>query len=74
MTKAHGAFSAKTFEACPEGSGVTLADFRAYMPSHVYIFTPCREVWTGASVDARLPRQPVLARMGSPSATSTANA
>ena len=66
MTKAHGAFSAKTFEACPEGSGVTLADFCAYMPSHVYIFTPCREVWTGASVDARLPRQPVLGKNGQP--------
>ena len=49
-----------------EGSGVTVADFRAYMPSHVYIFVPCREIWTMAGVDARLPPQPVLDKNGLP--------
>ena len=39
-----------------EGRGVTLDDFVAYMPSHSYIFTPCREIWRGASVNCRLPR------------------
>ena len=34
--------------------GVTLADFRAYMPEHKYIFTPARELWPAASVNARL--------------------
>jgi hypothetical protein len=50
----------------PEGRGVTLDDFVAYMPMHAYIFTPCREVWAGASVNARLPRVPVLDRHGLP--------
>ena len=50
----------------PEGRGVTLDDFVAYMPMHSYIFTPCREVWAGASVNARLPRVPVLDRHGQP--------
>jgi hypothetical protein len=39
-----------------EGRGVTIDDFVAYMPMHAYIFTPCREIWAGASVNARLPR------------------
>jgi len=25
------------------GIGVTIDDFIAYMPSHIYFFTPCRE-------------------------------
>jgi Family of unknown function (DUF5906) len=50
----------------PEGHGVALDDFVAYMPMHSYIFTPCREVWAGASVNARLPRVPVLDRHGQP--------
>jgi hypothetical protein len=28
----------------------------AYMPQHVYIFTPCREPWPAASINARLVR------------------
>jgi hypothetical protein len=51
---------------CPDGRGVTLADFVAYLPSHVYIFTPCRETWIGVSVNARLPRVPVLDKGGRP--------
>src|SRR6516164_2231471 len=43
-----------------EGRGVTLDDFFAYMPMHVYIFTPCREIWVGASINARLSRMRVL--------------
>jgi hypothetical protein len=35
--------------------GVTLDDFYAYMPVHKYIFTPSRELWPAASVDARIP-------------------
>jgi hypothetical protein len=50
----------------PEGRGVALEDFVAYMPMHSYIFTPCREIWAGASVNARLPRVPVLNRFGQP--------
>ena len=50
----------------PEGRGVALGDFVAYMPMHSYIFTPCREIWAGASVNARLPRVPLLDRHGLP--------
>jgi hypothetical protein len=49
-----------------EGRGVTLDDFVAYMPMHAYIFTPCREVWAGASVNARLQRMPLLDQYGQP--------
>jgi hypothetical protein len=53
-------------EPCPEGSGVTIEDFVAYMPTHSYIFRPCRELWPSASINARLPRQPVLTKTGKP--------
>ena len=32
----------------------------AYMPQHVYIFTPCREPWPAASINARLGKVPVV--------------
>ncbi len=35
---------------------VTLADFRAYMPMHQYIFVPSGELWPASSVNARLSR------------------
>ena len=59
-------FTEDVSEPCPEGRGVTIDDFVAYLPSHVYIFTPCREVWTGVGVNARLPRMPVLTKAGKP--------
>ncbi|MBN2372083.1 MAG: toprim domain-containing protein [Vicinamibacteria bacterium] len=34
---------------------VTLDDFYAYMPMHLYIFAPTRDMWPGASVNARIP-------------------
>ena len=49
-----------------EGSGVTIDDFVAHMPSHHYIFTPCREPWPAASVNSRLPRVMVLDTNGAP--------
>ena len=64
MKKTQAGFSAKQFDPSPEGSGVTIDDFVAYAPSHVYIFTPCREPWTGASVNTRLARMPVLTKTG----------
>jgi hypothetical protein len=36
------------------GEGVSLDDFNAYMPAHSYIFTPSREMWPAASVNARI--------------------
>jgi Family of unknown function (DUF5906) len=50
----------------PEGRGITIDDFVAYLPSHVYIFTPCREVWTGVSVNSRLGKVLVLTKAGKP--------
>jgi hypothetical protein len=41
--------------ARPEiSAGVTLADFRAYMPQHNYIYAPTRELWPAKSVNSRL--------------------
>jgi hypothetical protein len=40
--------------------GVSLNDFYAYMPLHSYIYAPCRELWPGASVNARVPPIPVF--------------
>jgi hypothetical protein len=59
-------FNEEITEPCAEGSGVTIDDFVAYMPTHVYIFTPCREPWAGTSVNARLPSVPVLGKNGRP--------
>jgi uncharacterized protein DUF5906 len=59
-------YTEEVSEACPEGRGVTLKDFCAYMPLHVYIFTPCREIWPGSSVNARLPRVQLLDKQGKP--------
>jgi hypothetical protein len=43
----------------PDGpDGVSLDDFRAYMPTHSYIYMPMREMWPASSVNARVP--PVL--------------
>jgi hypothetical protein len=38
--------------------GVTIDDFRSYMPMHRYIFAPSRDLWPAASVNACVP--PVL--------------
>jgi hypothetical protein len=49
-------------EAAPERdkngsfeSNVTIDDFVAYMPQHLYIFIPTGELWPAASVNARVP-------------------
>ncbi|MCS3497483.1 hypothetical protein M2189_003558 [Bradyrhizobium japonicum] len=39
---------------------VTLDDFFAYMPAHNYIYTPSREMWPGASINARIPPVPLI--------------
>jgi hypothetical protein len=41
-------------------------DFVAYLPTHSYLFVPCREPWTRGGVDAKLPPVPVLDRHGRP--------
>jgi hypothetical protein len=59
-------YTVEVTEPFVEGRGVNIDDFYAYMPSHGYIFTPCREFWAAASVNARLPRMPVLKANGQP--------
>jgi hypothetical protein len=50
----------------PESDKVTVEDFVAYLPAHTYLFTPCRETWTAAGVDARVPPIPMLKKNGQP--------
>jgi hypothetical protein len=51
-----------------KGRGVALEDFVALMPGHhsTFIFTPCRQPWPGANVNARLPRRRLLDQFGQP--------
>jgi hypothetical protein len=44
----------KVADLAPDESGVSLADFWAYMPAHSYMFAPSREMWPAASVNARI--------------------
>jgi hypothetical protein len=53
--KYEGTFTEEVFEPDTEGSGVTIDDFYAHMPSHTYIYAPTRETWPAASVNKRLP-------------------
>jgi Primase C terminal 2 (PriCT-2)/Family of unknown function (DUF5906) len=46
--------------------GVTLDDFRAYMPAHAYLYLPTHELWPGSSVNARIPPVPLLDKDGKP--------
>jgi hypothetical protein len=59
-------FTEEIVEPDVEGSGVSIEDFVAYLPRRGYIFIPCREMWSGAGVDARLPPVPVLTKSGKP--------
>jgi hypothetical protein len=43
------------FDAPAAAKGVSLDDFRAYMPQHNYIYIPSREPWPATSVNARVP-------------------
>jgi hypothetical protein len=65
------AFTEEVSEPCPEGIGVTIDDFVAYMPSHVYVFMPCNEIWTATSINTRLDRIPVLNKNGKPRRDNT---
>jgi hypothetical protein len=45
-------------EELPEG--IRLEDFYAFMPTHQYIYAPGRDFWPPASVNAKVPPQPLL--------------
>ena len=46
--------------------GVSIYDFYAYMPKHLYIFAPTGEMWPAVSINARLPRIPLKKKNGTP--------
>jgi hypothetical protein len=48
------------------GSGIRLEDFVAYLPTHNFIYMPCREPWVPRSINAVLPKMPVLDARGRP--------
>jgi hypothetical protein len=52
--------------AIVNGQEISLADFRAYLPAHNYVFTPCRETWPAASIDAIFPPQVLTDATGNP--------
>jgi uncharacterized protein DUF5906 len=53
-------------EPCPEGRGITIDDFVAYLPAGNYIYTPCREFWSGRSIDIKLGAVVLLDKHGQP--------
>ena len=53
-------------EAVTPDEGVSLNDFRAYMPTHSYIYMPTRDMWPGGSVNARVPPVPMFNADGTP--------
>jgi hypothetical protein len=50
----------------PAGRGLTLDHFRAYMPTHSYIFAPTGELWPASSVNSRLAPVAMVNRAGDP--------
>jgi hypothetical protein len=67
-------FSVQVSKPQPEGAGVTIDDFCAYMPlPSAFFFTPCRELWPGSNIDKRLPRVPLLTKAANPDVTRMAN-
>ena len=45
---------------------VSLDDFYAYLPSHSYLYTPTREMWPAASINARIPPVALVDAAGQP--------
>jgi hypothetical protein len=56
----------KASEACPGWDRYTIDSFYAYLPQHTHIFLPTREHWPAISVNAKLPKQPLLNADGQP--------
>jgi hypothetical protein len=48
------------------GGSITLDDFRAYMPTHSYLFIPSRQMWAASSVNCRIPPQELVKADGKP--------
>ena len=43
-----------------KNSGISVNDFRAYMPTHSYIYIPTRDIWPASSVNSRVPSIPLF--------------
>ncbi len=61
-----GGTTASAATLAEPGVGVSLDDFRAFMPTHSYCFLPAREMWPAASVNARCPPVPLRDKAGAP--------
>jgi hypothetical protein len=48
------------------GEGVSIDDFRAFMETHAYIFTPSGAMWPASSVNSRIPPIPLVDKNGEP--------
>ena len=48
------------------GFGVSIDDFRAYMPMHNYIYIPSREMWPAISINSRIAPIPLFKKNGEP--------
>jgi hypothetical protein len=68
MAKNKTGFRVKVSTPQPDDNQpVGIEDFCRYLiQSDAYFFIPCRELWPGSSVNARLPRIPVLTKSGQP--------
>jgi hypothetical protein len=64
--KPKATFTATTSALPSTVLGVTLEDFIAYLPRHLYIFTPCREIWVGSGIDVIFPPMEVIGKNGQP--------
>jgi len=66
VTEFKDQYTEEVFAPYADGAGVTIEDFRAYMPAHAYIFIPCRDIWPASSVNSRLEPMPVVDANGMP--------
>jgi len=57
----------------PAGSGVTLQDFYAHMPTHSYLFIPTRELWPSSSVNGSVPWPSIKGKKVAPNAWLDSN-
>jgi hypothetical protein len=68
MPKKQTAFSTKVLTPhTDDDQPVSMEDFCRYLiQPNAYFFIPCRELWPASSVNARLPRIPLLTKSGQP--------
>ena len=52
---------------------ISLDDFRAFMPTHSYLFVPTRQMWAATSVNSRIPPQVLIGDDGKRCLTTRAS-